>query len=113
MASPNARIIALRESRLYSVLPNHLRQPWIDHTLALGDKTTRPGSQEKFESEVDCLQRLNAWGFATGCAFVTLRSRPKDITPSWQFTRNDFPDAALGTAHRTWRLCSYNSPTFL
>ena len=85
MASPNARIIALRESRLYSVLPNHLRQPWIDHTLALGDKTTRPGSQEKFESEVDCLQRLNAWGFATGCAFVTLRSRPKDITPSWQF----------------------------
>ena len=83
MASPNARLALLRNSPVYTRVPNHLRQLWLDQVQSDGARSECPDDLEVFESEKDCLSRLNSWGLRSGCGFVTLRSRLKDVTPTW------------------------------
>ena len=86
MASSEART-ALQRSPTYAVVPIHLQQAWINYVLTLGDATRRPEDGEEFPGgPEECKRRLNTWGFTQGCAYVIIRSRATDFTPSWQFS---------------------------
>jgi MULE transposase domain len=84
MASPNARI-ALQGHRTYPALAMKHREAWLREMDALGDLARPVRHEEVFASKEECVQRLDAWGFAAGYRWVTGRSRATDRYPSWQF----------------------------
>lgn len=72
-------------SQTYQTLPTHHRVPWLNRALSLGDSARPVIDGEVFQSSDHCFERLNAWGFIQGTAFVKTRSRHTG-TPSWTFS---------------------------
>ena len=100
MVSPISRLAQLKALPTYEILPFHHRQVWLDHLVGLEVSHERPEDDEEFKGPRNCLERLNAWGFVEGCAYVTTRSRPKNASPNWPF-QCIFHDEAL---QNKWKL---------
>ena len=86
MASPNARMAALLQSKTYLNLPPREQRSWLRHAEKLGDRAAHPSQDKEFSGPKDCLQRLNNWGFIEGAVYVTRfanGSNPR--TPNWIF----------------------------
>jgi hypothetical protein len=93
MASPNASLAQrLQQSPTYAVLGETYRQAWLQHCLKLGeDRISKPRTGEVFRTlpnaqmSKSILGRLNDYGIAAGCEFVTKSSDFKHWTPNITF----------------------------